>query len=208
MVHRRDVEGEALVFGVHGALWGNAMTWWDHDTGSVWSQPLGEAILGPRKGQKVELLASQFTTWGAWRERNPETRALAVAAEPTGFDLSDLYIVVDFSDEARGYPVADLRRAGVVNDIVAGLEIAVVSDPTDSERWIVFSRRVRDAIVELEIVGDDLVDRVTGTRFDPALGFAIGEGELAGEILDRLPGLTSFPGDFDTFWPDAEVWRR
>ena len=43
MVHRRDLNGEVLVFGNQGALWGNAMTWWDHETGTVWSQPLGEA---------------------------------------------------------------------------------------------------------------------------------------------------------------------
>ncbi len=62
MVHRREVNGETLVFGVHGALWGNAMTWWDHSTGSIWSQPLGEAIAGPLKGETVELLPSQFTS--------------------------------------------------------------------------------------------------------------------------------------------------
>ena len=28
-------------------------------------------------------------------------------------------------------------------------------------------------------------------------------GELANESLSRLPALTSFPGDFDTFWPDS-----
>ncbi len=84
MVHRRQIEGEALVSGVHGALWGNAMTWWDHDTGSVWSQPLGEAIAGRRKGQTVDLLPSQFTTWGAWLAANPDTLALDAPASRAG----------------------------------------------------------------------------------------------------------------------------
>ncbi len=30
---------------------------------------------------------------------------------------------------------------------------------------------------------------------------------LEGEILDKLPALTSFPGDFDTFWPEGRVWQ-
>ena len=34
MVHRREVNGEVLIFGNQGALWGNAMTWFDHDTGT------------------------------------------------------------------------------------------------------------------------------------------------------------------------------
>ena len=206
MVHRRETGGETLVFGVHGALWGNAMTWWDHSTGSIWSQPLGEAIAGPRKGQTVELLPSEFTTWGAWREQHPDTLALDAPAGPSGFDLADFYIVVDFTDEVRAYPVPELRQVGVVNDVVAGLEIAVVSDPTEPDRWAVFSRRVGDTVVELEVDGDVLRDTLTATTFDPARGFAL-DGELEGEILDLLPGITSFPGDYDTFWPEGSVWN-
>lgn len=206
MVHRRDVNGETLVFGNHGALWGNAMTWWDHDTGSIWSQPLGEAIAGPRKGQTVELLTSEFTSWEAWKDEHPDTLTLDVRAGPTRFDLGDFLIVVDFSEGSRAYPMADLRRVGVVNDVVAGVEIAVVSDPTEPDRWRIFSRRVDDTIVELEVSGDMLRDTVTGSTFDPARGFGL-VGELTGRTLDILPGLTSFPGDYDTFWPDGTVWR-
>ncbi len=206
MVHRREVDGEALVFGVHGALWGNAMTWWDHDTGSIWSQPLGEAIAGPRTGQTVELMTSEFTTWVAWLDEHPESLALDAPAGPSSFDLTDFYIVVDFTEEARAYPVPDLRSVGVVNDVVAGVEIAVVSDPTEPDRWSVFSRRLGDSLLELEVDGGVLRDRTTGTTFDPTRGFAL-DGPFEGEILDQLPALTSFPGDYGTFWPDGTVWR-
>ena len=60
-------------------------------------------------------------------------------------------------------------------------------------------------MVELVVDGDVLRDTVTDTTFDPARGFAL-DGPLEGEILDLLPGLTSFPGDYDTFWPDGTVW--
>ena len=113
------------MFGVHGALWGNAMTWWDHSTGSIWSQPLGEAIAGPRKGQTVELLASEFTSWGAWKDEHPNTLALDAPAGPSGFDLSDFYIVVDFSTDARAYPVFMMTYHHIANDVLGGLPYLV-----------------------------------------------------------------------------------
>ena len=214
LVHRRELDGEPIVFGVQGALWMNAMTWWDHDTGSIWSQPVGEAIAGPLRGRTVELLPSEFTTWGAWRIGHTETLALDAEAGATGFDLADLYIVVDLGEEVRAYPVSDLRTVGVVNDVVAGLEIAVVSDPADPDRWAVFSRRVgAETVVELELADGVLRDRPTGTTFDTGRGIGL-RGELADEILDRLPAFTTFPGGgptrvpiFDAFWPDGTVWR-
>lgn len=205
MVHRRQLGDDTLVFGVHGALWGNAMTWWDHDTGSVWSQPLGEAIAGPRKGETVELLASSFTTWSAWSSDNPDTLALDAPGGNSGFDLGELHIVVDFSEEVRSYAVNDLRRFGVANDVVAGVDVAVVVNPINNQNWNVFARQVGDHIVELEVDGDVLVDTVTGTTFDPARGLPI-EGPIT-EIMDILPGFTSFPGDVETFWPEAVQWQ-
>lgn len=205
MVHRRDLNGETLVFGNQGALWGNAMTWWDHGTGSVWSQPLGEAILGPRKGDRLELFPSSMTTWGAWRGAHPETRALDA---PGGFDrlsLRDLAIVVDLGSETTAYSVPALEREGVVNETVAGVQIAVVLDPGDPSRWAVFSRDVDGTVVELVYRDGALVDPGSGTEFDPVRGIGTG-GTLDGEILGHLPAFTSFPRDVPTFWPEARFW--
>jgi len=205
MVHRRELNGEVLVFGVHGALWGNAMTWWDHGTGSVWSQPLGEAIVGPLKGAELEQFPVTLTRWSAWREAHPDTLALDAPAGFSGFALETMLIVVDFGEEAVGYRAVDIQELGVINDIVAGLEIAVVGDPGDDQRWAVFSRRLDDEVVELERVGLEIRDVRTGTVWEPNRGIAL-RGPLQGEVLDLLPGFTSFPGDFDTFWPDGERW--
>ncbi len=206
MVHRRQLEGQTLVFGVHGALWGNAMTWWDHDTGSIWSQPLGEAIAGPRLGARLEAFPVSFTTWSAWSDAHPETLALDVPAGLSGFDLEELVIVVEFGTEAVAYPVPDLQRLGVINDVVAGIEIAVVSDPDDPQRWSVLSRRLDGEIVVLAVRDGALVDIGTGSVWDPVRGLGR-EGPLADEVLDSLPGFTSFPADFDTFWPEGRVWQ-
>ncbi len=206
MVHRRQLDGQTLVFGVHGALWGNAMTWWDHDTGSIWSQPLGEAIAGPRKGAVLEPFPVSFTTWDAWRSAHPQTLALNVEAGISRFDLDEMLIVVDFGTDTAAYPVPDLQRIGVINDVVAGVEIAVVSDPANPQRWSVLSRRLDTEVVELEVRNGQLVDIRTGSVWDPVRGLGR-EGPLADEILDSLPGFTVFPGDFVTFFPEGRVWQ-
>ncbi|MCH7845863.1 MAG: DUF3179 domain-containing protein [Acidobacteria bacterium] len=206
MVHRRQIDGEDIVFGNQGALWGNAMTWWDHDTGSVWSQPIGEAILGPRKGETIELLPSSLTLWGTWKAEHPQTVALDVTAGFDRFSLSQMALVIDFGTDVAAYSVPLLRDVGVVNDVVAGLEVAVLIDPADDQRWAVFSRRLDDTIVELSIVDGEVVDVASGTRFDPTRGIGRG-GDLDGEILDLLPAFTSFPKDVPTFWPEARFWK-
>ena len=206
MVHRRDLDGEVLVFGNQGALWGNAMTWFDHSTGSVWSQPLGEAIVGERKGDTLDLVTSQLTSWGTWKEDHPDTLALNAPASPSRFDLGQLSIVVDFAAEVGVYSVAALRTWGPANDVVAGVPIAVVIDSEKADRWKVFHRQVGDLVLTLTMSDGVLVDTDTLTSWDPVTGRAL-DGPLDGEILDSLPGFTSLESDARTFWPDAKYWE-
>ncbi len=205
MVHRRELDGVEIVLGNQGALWGNAMTWWDHDTGSVWSQPLGEAIMGPRTGARLELLSSTLTPWGAWRAAHPDTLALDAPAGNSGFALEGMMVAVELDGEAAAYRFTDLWERGPANDVVAGVPLAVVTDPADPQRWAVFSRRLDDRVVTLEIEGGRLVDGETHTVWDPVRGTAL-EGPLVGERLDLLPGFTVFPSEYPTFWPEGKVW--
>lgn len=206
MVHRREVDGEVLVLGNQGALWGNAMTWWDHGTGTVWSQPLGEAIVGPRKGDKLALMASQLTSWDSWKSEHPGTVALDAPAGHSNFHLEDMTIVVDFSEQVGVYLIEELSEHGPANDVIAGVPIAVVLDPTTGDRWRVFHRSLGDRTLTLRIEDGRLVDDETNTVWDPASGRAL-DGPLQGEILDILPGFTSFESDARTFWPDATYWE-
>lgn len=206
MVHRRTIDGKEVVFGVQGALLGNAMTFWDHDTGSIWSQPTGEAVAGPRRGRHLDLHPVSYTTWEAWRESHPGTLALDVPAGVTGFELGRMAIVLDLAGEAVAFRHRDLEAAGVVNEVVGGLEVAVVIDPANETRWETFARRVGDRVLTMSIENGVLVDRETGSVWDPVRGLGV-SGELAGESLGLLPGFTIFPGDFSTFWPEGRFWQ-
>ncbi len=194
-------------FGNQGDLFGNAMTWWDHDTGSIWSQPLGEAILGPLRGKKLEPMVGTLTTWVSWTEAHPDTLALDVHAWRTGFYLEEMSIVLDLGTEAIAFAIPALQRVGVVNEVVAGLEVAAVIDPQEPSRWAVFSRRLDDSVAELALTSDGLVDTVSGTVFDTFLGRGL-SGPLSDQNLDKLAAFTSFPEDYLTFFPDGSTWPR
>lgn len=199
MVHRREVEGEEIVLGNQGDLYQTAMTWWDHGTGSVWSQPRGEAILGPLAGTRLDLMSSTLTDWATWRERHPDTLALDAAGAPTGFELEEMVVVVELGGEAVGYPIPQVRQVGVVNDTVGGEPVAVVA----GRGWAVFSREVGGRVVELTREGDRLVDSKTGSTWEAARGQPVA-GPL-GEPLAVLPAFTEFPHRFQVHF-DGRLW--
>ncbi len=206
MVHRREIDGQPIVLGNHGALWGNAMTWFDHETGSVWSQPLGEAIMGPLTGTRLELLPSTLTSWGDWTEQHPDSLALAAPGGFSGFDLETMAVVVELGDDSVAHPVPDLRIAGVVNSVVGGVPVAVHLPP-NRDNWVVLSRQLDDRIVDLEVEAEPtstvLVEVDGSGRWDGATGLGL---DGTDENLDRLPGFTSFPADYVTFFPDGSFW--
>lgn len=115
-------------------------------------------------------------------------------------------IVVDFTKGVGVYPFDELAQHGPANDVIAGVPIAVVLDPLARDRWRVFHRVVEERTLTLAVSEGRLMDAETGTTWDPVSGRAL-EGPLLGEILDILPGFTSFESDARTFWPDASSWR-
>ena len=202
MVHRRQINGQEIVFGNQGALWGNAMTWWDTETGSVWSQPLGEAILGPQKGATLELLPSTLSSWADWKRAHPDTFALDVQSEQDGFDLETMAVVVELGPESVAYTINELRSQAVINHEVNGVPVAVVLEP-ETDSWHVFSRQLDGVVIELGLVDGELQEIGGPRRFDPTRGLPLGGGV---EGLDLLPGFTSFPDDYVTFFPSGSFW--
>ena len=64
------------------------------------------------------------------------------------------------------------------------------------------SRCGERSTVELALV-DGVLEEVGGSRqFDASLGHGL-DGD---EALDHLPGFTSFPRDYATFWPNGVFW--
>ncbi|HEC19770.1 MAG TPA: DUF3179 domain-containing protein [Gammaproteobacteria bacterium] len=70
--------GKAFTFGVSGLLYNSDVLLYDRQTESLWSQIRRQAISGPLKGERLQQLPMEHTTWADWRARYPETQVLSL----------------------------------------------------------------------------------------------------------------------------------
>jgi hypothetical protein len=203
-VHDRTVNGEAFVFGNQGGLFMNAMTWWDHQTGSVWSQPWGRAIEGTLKGTELTLLPSELVPWNTWLEMHPDTLALKSGRghlyRSTPHDR--FVIGVTLGEEATAFPYELAAEAGIVNDHV-GLYPVVVHVNASSRAIHVYLRQVDERTLTF-VQGDGAVqDLETGSTWQMERGIAL-EGPLKGQALRSVPYIPAFPSAWEDFYPGSE----
>jgi hypothetical protein len=206
-VHDRTVGGEELVFGNQGALFMNAMTWWDHKTESIWSQPWGRAIAGPLTGTELGLLPSQLVPWKTWRAQHPNTLALKVDG-PRLFRESFFpgYVIgVTLGDQATAYPYEMAEEAVLINDWVGQYPV-VVHVEGESRSVHVYVRQVEDRVLTFIQDGDKEVDLETGSSWALERGLAL-EGPLAGQALQAAPYIPAFPDAWQDFYPESRWWN-
>jgi hypothetical protein len=75
------VNGEAQEFGVSGNLWQSNLLMYNRTANeadeSLWSQVLGEAVLGISTGEKLKILPADTVQYGAWKKAHPDTEVLS-----------------------------------------------------------------------------------------------------------------------------------
>lgn len=89
IVFERTVDGEAQEFGVSGRLWQSNLLMYNRPSTalgagaasesdeSLWSQVLGEAVLGVHTGKKLSVVRSDVVRWGEWKKAHPDTKVLS-----------------------------------------------------------------------------------------------------------------------------------
>ena len=194
-------------FGNAGALVMNAMTWYDHETQSVWSQPVGLAFRGPLKGTQLELLPFQLTTWSNWVESYPDTLVMVNDVNRLGNIRQgfqpNFVIGLIIDDQAKAYYYEDVEAAGVINDTLAEVPIIVWAENNDYTAYI---RKLGDQTLTFKIDNGLLVDQETGSVWDISRGLAK-DGPLAGEGLQPVPSLSSYDWAFRDFYPGADFYQ-
>ncbi|HCO44828.1 MAG TPA: hypothetical protein DCZ11_01470 [Gammaproteobacteria bacterium] len=64
-------------FGVSGLLYNSGTVLFDRASESLWLPLEGEAIAGPRRGERLTPLAVVETSWADWLTRHPDTQVLS-----------------------------------------------------------------------------------------------------------------------------------
>lgn len=81
IVFDRRVDGEIQEFGVSGKLWQSNLLMYnraeDEKEESLWSQVLGEAVVGVHTGKKLSIVRSDVVRWAQWKKAHPDTLALS-----------------------------------------------------------------------------------------------------------------------------------
>ena len=189
----------------------NAMTWWDHQTGSVWSQVWGQAIAGDLKGTTLKLIPAGIVPWKTWKNEHPQT--LAMLNDKKGLfsrkeKPRDGWVIgVTIGEHAKAFYFPALVRDGLVNDFVGPFPVVLYADE-ETRQIHAYFRQIGDQVVtfELDETGQNLIDNETGTSWTLAQGLAR-DGALKNKTLQQVPYLSSFDWAWLDFHPDSEFYR-
>lgn len=232
---RAAVDGRPLRFRLVGINNQNFVMQ-DDATGSWWQQVTGEAIFGPLKGARLELVPHDEVSFAIWKREHPDGRVLApdpaierqqeyapvdwderMKATPTvtalppdsPLEARTLIVGVSLNGESKAYPLERLREARALLDTVGGVPIVVVV-AADGKSVRAFDRRVDGMDREFVLVPGEglpvLVDLLTGSEWTFA-GDAV-RGPLAGRRLTRVTFLLDYWFDWQTYHPDTTVHRE
>jgi len=206
-VHDRRIDGATYTFGNAGALVMNAMTWFDHETESIWSQPVGLSFRGPLQGTQLELLPFQLTTWSNWFDNYPETLVMTNDVNRLGNARQgfrpDYVVGLVLGNIAKAFYYEDVAEVRVINDSLDGTTVVVWAENNDFTAYV---RRLDDQTLTFVLEGDEIVDLETGSIWDLRRGLAK-EGSLAGEGLQSVPSLSSYDWAFEDFYPQGEFYQ-
>jgi Protein of unknown function (DUF3179) len=213
-------QGAARTFAASGLVQRSVRLMYDHQTKSLWNELTGRPALGAgaAAGTRLEPLPALLTTWGAWRERNPETTVLdlgaaeqAPAASPYGryhgsgetvfpvaLSRTELgpkarVYALELGPGSRAWPLDALLAAGVVNDDVAGRPVALVA----TRGAIELEGLQRDGSVAAFSPGAEV------RAYDPGPARRLQPGPGPDELLDER-GRTWRATDAALVGPDGE----
>ena len=209
----------------------NGLVMYDRETGSLWSQVIGQAVDGQFKGRSLSIIPALQTTWGRWLSSHPTTLVLDKGGSYRSDSYSSYYtdsstgilgqthkdnrlaskelvLGVTINDRAKAFPFRALAGTPVVNDVFNGMPLLVTFERI-SATGAVFNPVVegrRLSFRETQVSGVFLLeDLETRTVWDPLTGVAR-EGPLEGTVLEQVASHYEFWFAWKDYRPQTELY--
>lgn len=149
------VKGERVEFGTSGKLWKSNLVMYDRKTDSLWSQVLGEAVVGEMTGTKLKNVPSDQIRYVNWKKQFPNGQVLSrdtgaarfygsspygdyfsvtnlslSLAKPTDTRLpNDAFVFgIVVNSKAKAYNVESVKTKGTVLDVFEGTKLILRYD--------------------------------------------------------------------------------
>ena len=169
--YERVVNGEETTFGVSGLLWQSNLLMYNRtgnpETETLWSQVLGEGVVGPETGTKLTIVPSDIVRFSDWKKQYPNTKVLTTdtgSARSYGVDpygdyytdnnavsfgatltdtrlpSKDMVLGIEIDGQFKAYPTQDLP-VGTITDTFAGKSITIEKSTINEVRMFVGEER-------------------------------------------------------------------
>jgi len=229
-VFNRTINHTVLEFGTSGKLYNSNLVMYDRTSKSLWSQALGEAIVGSNAGAKLERIPFDVAFWKDWKQLYPNSKVLSKdtgSARPYGADpYEDYYTSPDIL-----FPISNRDNRLELKEIVVGVEnegiykayklqdiekLKVINDKLDNKSLTLFSlypimARAFDTTVNnqtltfyLNSTDNSFRDKQTQSKWD--FEGKSTEGPLKGKELLRLPFDEGYWFEWVAFHPETKVY--
>lgn len=199
------VAGERVEFGTSGKLWQSNLVMYDRKTESLWSQILGEAIVGEMTGTKLTVLPSDQIRFGDWKKLHPQGQVLSRDTGATRFYGRDPYgdYYTDNADVGFGVKTRDDRLEN--KDFVLGLVI----DPTSPEasRGKVAKAYHVEAVKRAGEVTDQFAGKTIVARYEEDIDAVRLFEKKADGTLERMNPFSAFWFSWVAAHPNTELWK-
>jgi hypothetical protein len=229
-VFHRTIDNQTVEFGTSGKLYNSNLVMYDRTSESLWSQALGQAIVGEHAGKELERIPFDVAFWREWKTLYPQSKVLSQDTgfgRPYGVDpygnyytdpnilfpvshrddrLGPKEIVVGLENEGiyRAYPIQQIEDNHIINDEIGVRKIALMSFYPFMVR--AYDRSVDGLVLDFQYNGGKVIDTQTSSIWNFE-GEAI-EGEMKGKRLVRLPFDEGFWFTWVAFHPETSLHNQ
>lgn len=229
-VFNRTLSGQVVQFGTSGKLYNNNLVMYDRLSGSLWSQGLGEGIVGTRAGESLKRIPFDLAYWKDWKQLYPNSMVLSTDTgftRPYGVDPYGDY----YTSDQLFFPISNIDKRLGLKEMVVGLgnegqykayvlpqieNSKVINDKVGNKSVVLFSLYPRMArafspIINIQTLNfqynassNKIFDKQSRSEwnFD---GLAV-NGQLKGKQLTRIPFDESFWFSWAAFHPQTRIY--